>query len=127
MAMAKNKHGYDVIVDFGRGPELVKDGELVQVPDEYFVSHVVPDETWEVRGKPEDAALSVEELQAQEAESESEAPAEDQAVVEAQAADEAAQAELAAQWEAAAPALEPRLLDYEKPDLPADLPREESL
>src|SRR5215831_3307057 len=105
MAMAKNKHGYDVLVDFGTGLRSVRDGELIEVPDEYFRNHVVPP-TWEVHGKPDYAAPSVEEQQAAEAakaaELAAEASAEDAATTEAQAADDAAAAELEAAWDTAA-------------------------
>lgn len=100
MAMAKNMHGYDVLVDFGNGLQSVKDGELVKVPDEYFRNHVIPP-TWEVRGKPDFAALSVEEEQAQEAEK---AAAESEVVDDAEAraaADKQAADDLAAAWDSA--------------------------
>ena len=102
MALAKNKHGFDVVVDFGEGPRTVKDGELVKVPDEYFRHHVIPEATWEVRNKPEFAALSIEEERERDAQEAVDEPESTDDTEARQEADRAAADELAAEWDNAA-------------------------
>jgi hypothetical protein len=61
-------------VDFGHGRVRMQPGELITVDDEVFRHRVFPETTFEVRGKPDFAAKTIEEQRAEEEKAAAENP-----------------------------------------------------
>jgi hypothetical protein len=79
MAMVKNKTNEEREIDFGQGRIHLHPGELITIDDEVFRYRTFDDTNFEVRGKPDFAAKTIEELRVEEEKAAAENPPPEQA------------------------------------------------